>query len=369
MHDPDVSEFDVARRSDHPRRQSALCKQHIVQRLEASFAHGWWRPMTGTVLLTGANGLIGSNICMDLVEHRCDVRALIRPGSELAWQPDAAVQVIAGDVTSAQDIERAAAGASAIIHSAAMLGSTCQDLDALIAVNELGTRYCYETAQRNEQRIVALSTTSFFSTDQPLTEWPEVLDEASCGDDPYTVTKGRAYREGSQRAAGGQDIVFVLPGATYGPAPALARAMDATSFNRTIRAAIRGRVAEFVSFPLPWVMARDVARVVVGALESGRSGATYLAFGAEDAQSTASFLNVACEVAGVEARVEEFVIDTDDETEIGRFGPSLVSAARRRWPVPWFENTETRETLGDVPTPQRQALAETLEWMSIEGLL
>ena len=75
----------------------------------------------------------------------------------------------------------------------------------------------------------------------------------------------------------------------------------------------------------------------------------YLAFGAEDAQSTAAFLNVACEQAGVGNRVREVTIDPDDPGAVERYGSTLVSLAQRQWPVPWFDNSYTRSQLGYAP--------------------
>ena len=67
------------------------------------------------------------------------------------------------------------------------------------------------------------------------------------------------------------------------------------------------------------------------ALRAGRVGATYIAFGAEDASDGAPFLNLACEVAGVEHRVRELWLDNTNEADIlARFGPSLVGTRSAR---------------------------------------
>ena len=89
----------------------------------------------------------------------------------------------------------------------------------------------------------------------------------------------------------------------------------------------------------------------------------YLAFGHEDATTTAAFLNVACEAAGVANRIAEVTIDPDDPDAVARYGETLVDLAQRRFPVPWFDNSYTRAQLGYEPIALRPALDETVLWL------
>jgi len=313
-----------------------------------------------TVAITGATGLIGSNVCRLLVEQGRRVRALVRPESEVAPLAALGVELIAGDITNPDDVARVAEGAGVIVNSAALLGGAVQDMRASQATNYGGSLNCYDAALPG-RRVVELATTTFLRHDEPLNEHPELAD--TINDDPYSVSKAAAYRDGHERIARGADIVFVIPGGTFGPAPTPKRAMSDTSYNRLVRAAIRGRITDYVSYPVPWVRAEDAASVVVAAIDRGKAGDTYLAFGAEDAQTTAAFLNVACEVAGVANRVREVAIDPGDPAAAERYGTTLVSLAQRRWPVPWFDNSYTRSQLGYDPLPLAEGLSETVRWM------
>jgi dihydroflavonol-4-reductase len=312
-------------------------------------------------MITGATGLIGSNVCRLLAEQGTHVRALVRPGSETAPLVALGVELIEGDITSADDVARAAEGTSAIINSAALLGGAGQDQQASQATNYGGSLHCYEVAAAGGQRVIELATTTFLVHDEPLNEHPAVRSEIN--DDPYSLSKGAAFSDGMRRAEAGQDVIFVIPGGTFGPSPCPQRALSATSFNRLIRAAIRGRLTDYVSYPVPWVRAEDVARVVVAAVDKGQAGDCYLAFGQEDATTTAAFLNVACEVAGVDHRIAEVTIDPGDETAAERYGSTLVALAQHRFPVPWFDNSYTRRQLDYTPLPLREALKETVSWL------
>ena len=139
--------------------------------------------------------------------------------------------------------------------------------------------------------------------------------------------------------------------------------MQATSYNRVIRGAVNGKISEYVTYPVPWVFAEDVASVCIAAATDGVPGRTYLAFGAEDAQSTATWLNVALEVAGSDHRITETAIEPGDPEAEARYGATLVELAQRTFPVPWFDNSATRAELGYRPRSLRAAMEETIPWL------
>jgi nucleoside-diphosphate-sugar epimerase len=319
-----------------------------------------------TYLVTGGTGLIGSNVCRALIDGGARVRALVRPESDDGPLRAIGVDAFEGDVRAADDVLRAADGCGCIIHAAAVLGGPAQDLDLARATNEAGSFHVYDAGAAHGIRVVTLSSTPFFDHRATLTEDSPVA--ATWSDDPYTLTKGAGYVEAKRRAAEeGADINIVIPGGTYGPGLSVKRAMVATSFNRAIRGAVNGKLTEYVTYPVPWVYVEDVAYVCVAAAEKGEAGRTYLAFGAEDASSTASFLNIACEVAGVNNRVAEVRIDADDPDALARYGATLVELARRTFPVPWFDNTKTREALAYAPRPLRAGMETTIRWLRDNG--
>lgn len=317
--------------------------------------------------MTGATGLIGSNVCRLLAESGARVRALVRSGSDPDRLASFGVEIAEGDLRDPREVLRAAEGTDAVVNSAAVLGGAAQQPDEQRDTNVTGASNVFDAGARLGTRVVTLSTTTFFEHEEPLTERSAVA--ASSSDDPYTVTKALAYSEAMRRAGEGQDVLVVVPGGTFGPSPNPRRAIGPTSFNRLVRAALTARISSYVRYPVPWVLAEDVARATVSALRGGQAGEKYLAFGAEDAMSTASFLNLACELAGVEHRVRDVTIDPSDPEALQLYGPSLVALSQRRFPVPWFDNARTREALSYDPLPLRQGLARTLSWLASEGLV
>ena len=121
--------------------------------------------MSETVLVTGATGLAGANICKLLVERGDGVRALARPTADTEPLVALGVEVVPGDITVAGDVRRAATGADSAIHSAALLGGASQNLPDFEAVNVVGTKHVLDAAEAlGMRRVVAVSTGTFFDT-------------------------------------------------------------------------------------------------------------------------------------------------------------------------------------------------------------
>jgi len=318
-------------------------------------------------LVTGGTGLIGSNIVRLLSEAGDRVRVLVRPGSDYKPLTETGAEVFEGDVRSDNDFLRAAEGCNAIIHSAALLGGAAQEIAESQKTNAEGSFNAYDAGAKHGIRVVVLSSTPFLDHTTTLTEESPVVEERD-DDDPYTLTKRAAFVEAMRRVEEeGADIVITIPGGSFGPGLSLSRSMGATSFNRAIRGGVNGKIAEYVSYPIPWVLAEDVAAATIAAAIKGRAGRKYLCFGLEDAQTTATLLNMACEVAGVSHRITEVNIDPENPEHVRRYGETLVSLSQRQYPVPWFDNTITRRELGYQPRPLQEAIEITIAWLQANG--
>jgi len=318
-----------------------------------------------TLFVTGATGLTGSNVCAQLVERGDRVRALVRDPATAEELAALGVELVAGDVTDAASVRRAAEGCEAAIHTAALLGGASQDLQAFRAVNFEGTRHVLDAAaELGMRRVVALSTGTFFDTSAggPLEEAP-IADDP--GDDPYTVTKLAAFREAHARAEAGQDVVTCHPGAIYGPGPVTKRALARTSFNRVLQAGLQGKLTRYLRFPVTWVFAEDVARGSIAALDHGVSGERYMLDGRpEDVLSTAECCNRACAIAGLPHRLEDVEV-SDDPALLQEFGPTLVAIAKKQRgnPARRSADTPTARRLGYRPTSLDEGLEALIAWL------
>ena len=327
--------------------------------------------MSQTVLVTGATGLAGANICKLLVERGDAVRALARRSADTAPLAELGVDVVTGDVTDPDAVLRAAAGTEAAIHCAALLGGASQDMADFEAVNIGGTKNVLDAAEKVDlRRVVAVSTGTFFDTTTGLDrEDAPVMKNPS--QDPYTVTKMAAFLDAMARAANGRDVVSTHPGAIFGPSPVASNALGMTSFNRVLLSAARGRIERYIKFPVSWVFAEDIARGCLLALDKGVAGERYMLDGRpEDVVSTAEACNRMCRVAGLDHQVID--VEASDDPELAKvFGPTLVAIAKKAAKgTPGrktLEDSKTYKRLGYSPISLDEGLATTYEWFRALG--
>ena len=323
--------------------------------------------MTETVLVTGATGLAGANICKLLIDRGDRVRALARETADTDPLAALGVEVITGDVTDAEAVRRAATGSDSAIHCAALLGGASQNLADFEAVNIGGTKNVLDAAEWvGLRRVVAVSTGTFFDTaggldreDAPVSKEPS--------SDPYTVTKMAAFLDAMSRAAKGQDVVSAHPGAIFGPSPVASNALGRTSFNRVLLSALRQRIERYLTFPVSWVFAEDIARGCILALDTGVAGERYMLDGQpEDVVSVANACNRICQLAGLEHRVVD--VEPSDDPELAEvFGPTLVAIATKAAagsPVRRsLTDSKTYKRLGYDPISLDQGLKSTIGWL------
>lgn len=329
--------------------------------------------MASTIFVTGATGQTGGNVCEQLIERGDHVRALVRNPDEAGTLAEIGVELIEGDISDADDVRRAAVGAQAAIHCAALLGGASQNLDDFRAVNMVGTANVLDAAKAHGmRRVVALSTATFINmnTDVPFEEAP-VLENPP--NDPYTVTKLAAFQEAHKRAAAGEDVLTCHPGAIFGPGLVVARALHRTSFNRVLLAGMRRKIKRYLSFPVTWVAGRDVAKGSIAALDRGVSGERYLLIGQPQANvTTAAGINRACEIAGIDHRVEDLDYRSDPEALTAEFGPTLMAiaaAAARDDRKPRTGDNLTTRRLGYEPMSFDDGLRLLIPWLREIGRL
>jgi nucleoside-diphosphate-sugar epimerase len=171
-----------------------------------------------TIFVTGATGQTGGNVCEQLIQRGDRVRALVRNPDEASALSDIGVELVKGDIRDGDDVLRAAKGAEAAIHCAALLGGASQDLDDFKAVNMVGTTNVLDAGKAHGmRRVVALSTATFLdlSTGVDFEEAP-VLDNPP--KDPYTVTKLAAFSE-APACRRGRRCADVSPRRDFRPCP------------------------------------------------------------------------------------------------------------------------------------------------------
>ena len=113
------------------------------------------------VLVTGASGLLGSNICRLAADAGRRVRGLVRTDADADVLRTIGVEPAIGDITDPEPLDHAMAGIDGLIHAAAVLGGTWSSAtaDDFDRVNYHGSLAVLDAArQHSVARTVVVSS-------------------------------------------------------------------------------------------------------------------------------------------------------------------------------------------------------------------
>lgn len=178
------------------------------------------------ILVTGADGFIGSHLIEALLDEGCKLRAFVYYNSFNSWgwldllpkDKMDAIDVIAGDIRDPQVVEVALRGCDAVFHLAALIAIPFSYLspDSYVDTNIKGTLNVLQASRKlGLERILITSTSEVYGTARytPIDEYHPFQ-----GQSPYSATKIAADRmsEAFYRSFD-LPIVIVRPFNTYGP--------------------------------------------------------------------------------------------------------------------------------------------------------
>jgi nucleoside-diphosphate-sugar epimerase len=313
----------------------------------------------GIVLVTGADGFVGRELCAALAAAGRRFRPAVR--APRAALEDAAV---VGDIGPATDWRRALESVDSVVHLAArthVLRETAADpLAEYRRVNVAGTERLARTAAASGvRRLVFLSSVKVngeASAGRPFTE-----DDIPRPEDGYGISKWEA-EQALARVAGetGLETVVLRPPLVYGPGVK-------GNFLRLMRWIARG-----VPLPLGAIENRrslvysgNLVDAIVRSLDApAAAGRTYLVADGEDL-STPELVRRLARALGVQARVPAFPLApialaaalAGKRAEFARLAGSLqVDSSRARRELDW----RPRHSLS-------QGLAEAAAWFLESG--
>ena len=178
------------------------------------------------ILVTGADGFIGSHLTERLVARGCDVRAFVQYNSLGSWgwldespvDVRRSLDVFAGDIRDPNGVRTAMTGCDVVLHLAALIAIpySYHSPQTYVETNVLGTLNVVQAARDlGVARVVHTSTSEVYGTARfvPITE-----DHPLQGQSPYSASKiGADQIALSFHAAFGTPVTVIRPFNTYGP--------------------------------------------------------------------------------------------------------------------------------------------------------
>ncbi len=227
------------------------------------------------ILVTGANGHIGSTLVRQLLQQGHEVRAFVRKSSDTRSLLGLNVELSYGDILDHPSVQAAVRSCQAIFHCAAVYSTSVQDKDVVFRTANEGTRNLFEAVLKENkdiQKIVYISSTASVGSSDAATR---LLDEAQYNTStkcPYSMAKlqseqlARSYFDRH-----GLPVVFALPSTAIGPG-----FYKATPSVQSIINYFRAFPPFYYEAGYNYVGVKDVVQGLCLALAKGRPGERYI---------------------------------------------------------------------------------------------
>ncbi|TWR30297.1 SDR family NAD(P)-dependent oxidoreductase [Mucilaginibacter pallidiroseus] len=249
------------------------------------------------ILVTGATGFIGRQLCLKLAQAGNHVIALCRNTQHPYLIPHANIAPIKGDILDTASLKAAIQDCDQVYHTAAMAKMWCRNPNEFYDTNVTGTINVMEAAKAaGIKRIVYTSTCGV---------WGPTLKHPMTEDDPrvvgfpiaYERTKYLAELEVNKFVANGLDVVTVNPSRVFGEGPVT----DSNSVSKMVGGYLKGKwriIPGDGSQISNYAYLDDVVDGHILSMEKGLTGNRYI-LGGED-KSFDEFFATLKEVSGKE---------------------------------------------------------------------
>ena len=224
--------------------------------------------MGGLVVVTGANGHIGNNLCRQLLENGYTVRGTVR---SLDKAPDLDMEFVEADVLVDEGWENILQGASGLFHLATIY-STSGDGQIILDTANKGTEIVLRAAAKARiPRIVYTSSVAAIGSSPKGV----IKDESNWNKNfslPYTQAKTESERRAWQLAEELElDLRVINPSGVLGGS--FSRPTPSTNI---IGDAMKGKYPIVPKIPLAFVHVDDVAEAHIKAYEINEASGRYV---------------------------------------------------------------------------------------------
>jgi len=314
------------------------------------------------ILITGADGFIGSHLTEALVRQGYKVRAFVFYNSFNSWgwldhcAPDVKGQfeVFAGDIRDSHGVMEAMQGCDSVLHLAALIAIpySYHSPDTYVDTNVKGTLNVLQAARGlGVKRLIHTSTSEVYGTARfvPITEAHPLQ-----GQSPYSATKIAADQLAySFFASFGLPVVIARPFNTYGPRQS-ARAVIPTIMTQ-ISSGYQHIKLGSVSPTRDFNFVQDTVAGFIAALNSDQGMGEVVNFGSNFEISIGDTAQLIAEAMGAEIEII---------TDEARLRPENSEVERL-----WADNTKAKQLFGWEPEyggreGLKRGLIETARWFA-----
>jgi len=318
--------------------------------------------MPKKILITGADGFIGSHLTEALVRQGHDVRAFVLYNSfnSWGWLDDSPkeirdnLDIFSGDIRDPYGVKKAMQDCDVVLHLAALIAIpySYHSPDTYVDTNIKGTLNVVQAARElGVGKVVHTSTSEVYGTARfvPITE-----EHPLQGQSPYSATKiGADQIAMSFYNAFDTPVSIIRPFNTYGPRQS-ARAIIPTVITQIANGQRKLKLGA-LSPTRDFNYVMDTVRGFIAVAESEKTVGEVINIGSNFEVSIGETAHIIAEAMGVEIEIE---------TEQQRLRPEKSEVERL-----WADNSKAKSLTGWEPQycsreGFKRGLAETAVWFA-----
>jgi len=314
------------------------------------------------ILITGADGFIGSHLTEELIQRGYDVRAFVYYNSFNSWgwldhantEIKRSLDVFAGDIRDPHGVREAMKGCDIVLHLAALIAIpySYHSPDTYVDTNIKGTLNIVQAARDlGVGKVVHTSTSEVYGTARfvPITE-----EHPLQGQSPYSASKiGADQIAMSFFSSFDTPVTIIRPFNTYGPRQS-ARAVIPAIITQIASGARKIKLGSLHP-TRDFNYVADTVNGFIAVAESERSVGEVINIGSNFEISIGETVQLIAEIMNTQIEIE-----TDDV----RLRPDKSEVERL-----WADNQKAIKLAGWHPLYAgkeglRRGLAETIEWFA-----
>ena len=320
-------------------------------------------------LVTGATGFVGSALARRLLSFaQCEVRALVRAGSDRQNLAGLDLEFFEGDLNQASSLAQALKGCQLLFHVAADYRLWVPKPEIMYQTNVEATRTLMRMAlEQGVQKVIytsSVATLGYHPDGSPADEQtPSSLDDMI---GHYKRSKFLAEQAVQDLIdSQGLPAVIVNPSTPVGPGD-----IKPTPTGKMIRDAAAGRIPAFVDTGMNFVHVNDVAEGHILAWQKGEIGERFI-LGGDDMSLQEVLTLIALEQGRKPPKVKiprSLAMAIAYTSELyARLLPGAeplatvegVKMSRKRM---YFSSDKAKRRLGYIPRPGAEAIIDAVHW-------